>query len=105
MDRKSQLSNVSFGGAWSEQITGMETLTAAMDTIDAACERCKDEDRRRDDALAAAVRLVTEAHPKGLMLAAAWQRALCLENPGLRSKELQRIARVLRDGLGERLLT
>ena len=29
MERKRQLSNVAFGGAWSERIAGREALTAA----------------------------------------------------------------------------
>lgn len=103
MDRKRQLSNVSFGGAWSEQIAEDEALASAMARLDGAVIDTMSEDLRGDADLDAALALAAAAHPKGAMLAKAWGRGLALPNPGLRSAELKRIAVALRVGIGERI--
>lgn len=103
MDRTRQLSNVSFGGAWSEQIAADEALEAAMLRIDGAVIDTLSDDLRGDADLTAALKLVAAAHPKGEMLAAAWGRALGQANAGLRYAELKRIATALRMGIGVRL--
>lgn len=103
MDRKQQLSNVSFGGAWSEQIADDEALALAMARLDGAVIDTMAEDLRGDAELEAALACAAAAHPKGAMLAKAWGRALAMPNPGLRSAELQRIATALRVGIGARL--
>lgn len=103
MDRKQQLGNVSFGGAWSEQIADDEALEAAMRRLDGAVIDTLAEDLRGDAELEAALALATAAHPKGAMLAAAWGKALGQANGGLRYAELKRIATALRVGIGARL--
>lgn len=103
MDRVKQLSNVSFGGAWSEQIAEDEALEAAMLRIDGAVIDTLSDDLRGDSDLEAALSLASSAHPKGKMLVAAWARALGQANPGLRHAELKRIATALRMGIGARL--
>lgn len=103
MDRKGQLRNVAFGGAWSEQIAGNETLADAMARVEAAVRDTLDEDLRADAALAEAVTIVCAAHPKGGLLADAWRRALGQGLPGVRAAELGRIAATMRAGLGGRL--
>lgn len=62
-----------------------------------------DEDLRTDQALAEAVAIVCAAHPKGGLLADAWQRALGQGVPGLRAAELGRVAATIRAGLGGRI--
>lgn len=104
MDRKSQLRNVSFGGAWSEQITGTEELSAAMNTLEAAISRTSDMDLRQCQITEDALRMVTEAHPKGVLLIEAWGRALGLSAAHHRMAEITRICRALRAGLVDRLL-
>lgn len=103
MDRKGQLSRVAFGGAWSEQIDGNESMSAAMAKIERAVQLAEDEDFRGDDELKLALRKLATAHPKGGMLVAAWESGLSVENAGLRRVELKRIAEALRAGLGSRL--
>lgn len=103
MDRTKQLSIVSFGGAWSEQIAADEALAGALLLIDGAVIDTKVDDLRGDPELEAAFTLAAPAHPKGRMLATAWSKGLNIPNAGLRSKELQRIATALRAGIGARL--
>jgi hypothetical protein len=103
MDRKGQLRNVAFGGAWSEQIAGEEALRAAMRRVEAASVETADADLRLDETLRQALSTVADAHPKGAMLQAAWDRALALPFATLRAGELARIARTLREGMSHRL--
>lgn len=103
MDRKGQLRNVSFGGAWSEQITGDEALAEAMSRVESAVLDTADVDLRADSELAFALDRVAAAHPKGTMLKAAWAKALGLPLAGQRHDELARIAQTLRAGLLNRL--
>lgn len=103
MDRKQQLGNVSFGGAWSEQIADDEALDAAMTRLDGAVIDTLSEDLRGDAELEAMLALVAAAHPKGQMLASAWGKALLQGNAGLRYAELKRVATALRVGIGARL--
>lgn len=103
MDRKGQLRNVAFGGAWSEQIAGNEALAAAMGTIDQAVYRTLNEDLRCVPDVESALGLLCVAHPKGVGLAEAWHRALAIPNAGLRRREITRIAALIRAGLGDRL--
>jgi hypothetical protein len=103
MDRKSQLANVSFGGAWSEQIAGNEAMRDAMHTLDVAAQECVETDLRDDPDVREAVRTLAGAHPKGAQLTSAWEKGLGLGNAVLRKAELMRIASVLKAGRGERL--
>lgn len=102
MDRERQLANVAFGGAWSEEIAGREALGAALACIEAAARRAGTADLRRSAPVRAALQQATAQHPKGAMLAAAWEKALMIDEPGVRVAELTRIAATLRTGLGAR---
>lgn len=104
MDRKRQLANVSFGGAWSEQIAGNEQLVDAMQRIEAAVIESEEQDLRSNNAIKEALAVVVSSHPKGRLLAQAWERGLNIDNSGLRKAELKRVADALRAGLGSRLL-
>lgn len=101
MDREGQLANVAFGGAWSEQIAGDEAVKQAMLLVEAAANEGARRDLRRDDSLRTALGLVAKAHPKGVMLVAAWNKALSMHDPGQRVAELTRIARLLRANLSQ----
>jgi len=103
MDRESQLSNVAFGGAWSEQIAGREALREALLLLDAAVEASAEVDLRERAEVREALRLASTYHPKGPMLLAAWDNALAIKNPGLRMAELERVLATLRAGIGKRL--
>lgn len=94
MDRKGQLANVSFGGAWSEQIPRRESLAAAVALIEAAPARTVEEDLRHDVVLEQALRDVAAAHPKGKELMRSWERAVARQAPEERYGELTRLARL-----------
>lgn len=104
MDRKRQLANVSFGGAWSEQIAGNEQLVDAMQRIEAAVTESEEQDLRSNSAIKEALAVVAAAHPKGRLLSQAWEKGLNIGNSGMRKAELKRVADALRAGLGSRLL-
>lgn len=91
MDRKAQLRNVSFGGAWSEQIAGREELQTAIARLRAAAEAAADEDPRDDSTVSAALDLASRAHPKGALLRLTWARCAGLHQPRLRVQELMRL--------------
>lgn len=95
MERKHQLLNVAFGGAWSERIARREALTAALDVLRRAAREAGSHDPRRDPGVIEALALVCRSHPKGALLAAAWDKAAALTHPGLRVAELTRIAALL----------
>lgn len=100
MDRKSQLKNVAFGGAWSEQIAGNEAIAGALDVIERAIGRTEDEDLRLDVELASMLLFLSRKHPKGAELQRAWAKALTLPSSYDRGRELDRIAKVYRSWLG-----
>lgn len=104
MDRKQQLANVAFGGAWSEQIAGNEALRDAMLRVARAAAETIEVDLRGNDTVDAALHALAAAHPKGALLVGAWRRALDITNPGLRQAELTRVAVGLRAGLGDRVV-
>ena len=103
MDRKGQLANVAFGGAWSEQIAGEEALKQAMRHIEKAAGDSRHRDLCADVQTGAALQLLCAAHPKGAMMAAAWEKALGITDPALRVADLTRIALMIRSGIGGRL--
>ncbi|PZT84233.1 MAG: hypothetical protein DI637_13945 [Citromicrobium sp.] len=83
MDRKGQLTNVSFGGAWSEVIADEEALADAVALLADAALQAGERDPRRSRAVVAALDLAASCHPKGPAMLAAWARA-CTLPPGLR---------------------
>lgn len=103
MDRKGQLTNVAFGGAWSEQIAAREELARALDILQEAATRADGLDVRADMDVIVALWKACADHPKGEMLQKAWDKGAAIPNPGLRSQELARIANLLKEGHRGRL--
>lgn len=103
MDRKGQLRNVAFGGAWSEQIDGQEALSRALDVLDAAGEECLERDLTDDAVVSDALALVSRTHLKGADLAVSYRKALVARLPGDRVQEVRRIAQLFRIGVAARL--
>ncbi|MFD2845540.1 hypothetical protein [Paracoccus cavernae] len=103
MDRKEQLRNVAFGGAWSEQIAEREALVLALACLLTAADRSATDDLRLETDVVSALWRAGKDHPKGEMLIKAWERATEIPNGGLRRLELVRIARLLEDGQRARL--
>lgn len=103
MDRRSQLKNVAFGGAWSEQIAGDEALQRALASVREASKRTAEEDLRGDLNLLDAVWALALTNPKGDALAEAWRKALNLQIAGDRVKKLRRLADLFAARLTARL--
>lgn len=91
MDRQGQMSNVAFGGEWSEAIAPQEAMLLALEALQHAVTRSPNEDLRLDAELEAALILATDRHPKGDLLRLAWARALAIPNPGVREQEIRRV--------------
>lgn len=92
MDRKRQLSNVAFGGAWSEAIPRRERMAHSISLIQEAVQRTAEEDLRLDTSLEAALQELCALHPKGTQLGSSWTRALAHPEPAIRQRELARLA-------------
>ena len=103
MDRKSQLKNVSFGGAWSEQIADDEILRQSFELLKQAVALTLEEDIRERADVRQALEVVLEQHPKGAEIEKALERAVSLSLAGVRSTELNRLVKVLEAQLLERL--
>ena len=103
MDRRGQLRNVAFGGAWSEQIAGDEQIKESLARVERSAVRTVDEDLRADQELLDALGYLCRAHPKGAELRAAYMKALGLQYPAQRVMELTRIGQLLRAALEARL--
>ncbi len=101
MDRKQQLRNVAFGGAWSEQIAGREVIAAAIETLRRAAAGSARRDPRTPE-VGAALDLLCKNHPKGDILRDAWRRGATWEPAPRRIRELARIAELLAAGHGDR---
>ena len=100
MDRKQQLRNVAFGGAWSEQIAGREAIDAAIETLKRAAGGAARRDPRTAE-VSAALDLLCKNHPKGDILRDAWRRGATWEPAPRRIRELARIADLLAAGHGD----
>ena len=103
MERKDQLRNVAFGGAWSEQIADREALAAAFDTLDEAASCADMMDPRRQPVVTEALELATADHPKGSLLREAWLRAISRPEPSVRVAELLTIVQRIRSAQKKRL--
>ena len=99
MDRISQLSNVAFGGDWSEEIAPREARQMALGHLRKAVALSETEDPATRDT-AAALDLLTVALPKGPLLSESFQRAFAIPHPGLRRAELARVLGNLEKALG-----
>lgn len=100
MDRKQQLRNVAFGGAWSEQIAGREAIAAAIETLKRAAAGAARRDPRTPE-VSSALDLLCKNHPKGGILRDAWRRGATWEPAPRRIRELARIAELLAAGHGD----
>lgn len=95
MERKDQLRNVAFGGAWSEQISEREALAAAIDMLDQAACNADETDPRHPNILDA-LDTATKNHAKAALLCSSWHRAGGRKDPSARVAELMGIVRLIR---------
>lgn len=103
MDRTRQLSNVSFGGAWSEQIAADEALSQGLELLAESAKLSLEMDVRANMDVCVALEQVCRAHPKGDMLRDAWHKGAGITVPGMRAKELCRISALLAEAFSGRL--
>jgi hypothetical protein len=89
IERKKHLSNVAFGGAWSEEISAREEVQAVLDVLSRAAADCGERDVR-DGTLVDALSYVYREVEKGPMLVAGLQKALLEPLPDLREAQVKR---------------
>ena len=96
---KKQLSNVAFGGAWSEQLSEDYELKQIMEVLETAANEFADKDVC-DKEFMRALRYVRENIDKGPMLVEGLQKALLEPNPGLRVTSARRFVKMITDWAG-----
>ncbi len=89
VERKKHLTNVAFGGAWSEQLIEDDALNSVMSVLQKACDECADRDVN-DRALIDALSYVRSNVEKGPMLVEGLQKALLEPNPNIRQEFVRR---------------
>jgi hypothetical protein len=99
MDKKKQLSNVAFGGNWSEEILTNDELYAVLDVIALAAAECMSRDVE-DEALLNAMLFIRKNIEKGPMLCAAFFKAIRIENQALRYREVGKVEDMIRQWAG-----
>jgi hypothetical protein len=99
MDKKNQLSNVAFGGNWSEEILVNDELSKILNVIERAVQDCMERDVE-DEALLNAMLYVRKNIEKGPMLCAAFFKAIRIENQGLRYTETRKVELMIRSWAG-----
>lgn len=99
MERRQQLSNVAFGGDWSEAIMPLEEVQAAIRSIARAVDTCMEEDPRTIE-VQGALDLVAR-FARGDMLRAAFLKGCTIPNLGLREQELRRVLALITSVIGK----
>ncbi len=102
MDRKTQLSNVAFGGDWSDMILRRERVLAALDLLRSSAERCVEEDVRTPELRAMLDGFVARLS-RGAILAEAFWKAAGHPDPAIRQSELVRVLRTVESVVGEEI--
>lgn len=99
VEYKKQLSNVAFGGAWSEQLAEDYELKQVMAVLKNAANECGDKDVC-DKEFMRALRYVREHIDKGPMLVEGLQKALLEPNQGLRVTSVRRFVKMISEWAG-----
>ncbi|AUQ99313.1 hypothetical protein [Phaeobacter inhibens] len=93
-DIKKQLSNVAFGGSWSEEILNTAGLNAALSVIFQAADDCVERDVATAE-LDQALEFIRTKVGKGSQLAAQFLKAVRCPNQDVRKHEAMRIAQMI----------
>ncbi|MRU14524.1 hypothetical protein FDP25_03665 [Roseovarius sp. A21] len=96
---KGKLSNVSFGGNWSEDLFTSDQLYSVLDFLDLAATECADREVRGKD-MEAALSYVEEHIEKGTMLTTALRQALAQPEAWMRRDSALRIVAQIRKMVG-----
>jgi len=99
VDFKKQLSNVAFGGAWSEALIADRAVRDVMDVLHRAANECADRDVY-DKAFIAALRTVRQEVEKGPMLVEGLQKALMDPLPASREVRVKRYVNMIKEWMG-----
>lgn len=97
MERREQLSNVAFGGDWSEAVAPREEAQSALRALWEAVNLCHEEDPAQ---YADALWTATQGRNKGQELYQAYMRASRIEHPSLRENELRRVVGIIEAQVG-----
>lgn len=100
MERKRQLSNVAFGGDWSEGIEPAEQIAAALLTLEQAVERARNQNPLTSSVLQA-LNVLTDQIARGEMQRAAFVGAAKIPHPEIRLAELRRVLKAIRSLVGK----
>ena len=92
MEREKQLSNVAFGGNWSEALLEQDVVVSVLSTLRTAAENCMEEDPRGPE-LSQALGYVSARVEKGPVLVAAFLKALAEPEQAIRRKGALRCLR------------
>lgn len=94
MDYESKMSNIAFGGNWSEELVFTRQLQEVLYDLEWAVEHCTERDVNTE-AVQDSLRYVSAQIEKGPMLVDAFQRAMQIDIPPIRrdrmAKALDRI--------------
>ena len=99
VDFKKQLSNVAFGGAWSEALVADDELQNIMDVLHRAAKDCGERDIN-DREFIKALRFVRDEVEKGPMLVEGLQKALLEPHLALREKNVRRYVDMIGEWTG-----
>lgn len=87
---KTQLSNVAFGGSWSEEILRVSEISGALKVIGHAATICCETDVRTAK-LVEALDLVAGKIEKGPQLKVQFLKAIAIENQQVRSRTARKL--------------
>ncbi len=99
VERKKQLSNVAFGGDWSEGLVVADGLQDVLIILRVSAMNC-DETDPRGPQLNEVLDFIEQHIEKGKMLRAGIERALSQPNPGLRKSEASKYVSMIEASLG-----
>lgn len=89
MDFKNKMSNVAFGGNWSEELVTLQELRLVLEDLDWAVENCTEQDVTTEAVLASLL-YVRKNIEKGPMHVEAFLRATRIEIATIRQVDLKK---------------
>ena len=99
MDFKDKMSNVSFGGNWSEELVEANKARDILMNLEWAVENCTQRDVDTA-AVQASLEYVEHHADKGPMLVAKWRRGYAIEIQTIRQKHFEDSYRLIVDYMG-----
>ena len=100
MERKRQLSNVAFGGDWSEGIEPAEQIADALTCLERTVDAARVQNPLNARSLGA-LEFLTAEIARGHLQKEAFLRAGRIQHPELRQAELRRVLRSIKSLLGK----